>query len=190
METVETMRLIKMILISGGLLVWLSFGAACAKVEVAPHKVSSKISTASTAASASASPRADIVRAEAEPVEALAGGSTEALMHLTIAEGFHINANPPALPNLIPTELKVETENGITAGAPIYPTSVTRKFAFAEQPLKVYEGETIIKLPLRFDAFLAKGAHQLRARVRAQACDNEACYPPRTIETFIPVNVR
>ncbi|MGI8655926.1 MAG: protein-disulfide reductase DsbD N-terminal domain-containing protein [Pyrinomonadaceae bacterium] len=166
--------------------------AGCAKTENAPTNDAASASNIAPSSASNASPRAEIVRAETNAVEA-AGNAPEAFVRVKIAEGFHIHANPPTLPNLIATELKIESDEanaGITAGAPVYPAPVTRKFDFSEQPLRVYEGEVVIKLPLRVEASAAKGEHRLRAKLRTQACDNQACYPPRTIETFIAVNVR
>lgn len=169
--------------------------AGCAKTENAPSNDGAVNASSGAPLNAShASPRAkEVVRAAADAVELTAGGSAEAAVRLSIAEGFHINANPPALPNLIPTELKIEASEanaGIKAGAPVYPSSISRKFEFSEQPLKVYEGEAIIKLPLRVESSAAKGAHQLQAKLRTQACDNQSCYPPRTIEFSIPMSIR
>ena len=79
---------------------------------------------------------------------------------------------------------------GITAGKPVYPSSITKQFAFEKKPLAVYEGEASIKLPLKIASNVSQGAHTLRAKLRVQACDDQACYPPRTIETSIPVTVK
>jgi len=182
------------VLIFACLLLTLFFAVACSKSEnVTQNPPAAATSSPVVTASNGISPRTEIVRAEVNAVDVAADGSAEASVRLKIAEGFHIHANPPSLPNLIPTELKIEASEidaGITAGTPVYPSSITKKFEFSEQPLKVYEGEAIIKLPVRVAASATKGAHQLRAKLRTQACDNQACYPPRTIETFIPVNVR
>ncbi|HEX8922329.1 MAG TPA: protein-disulfide reductase DsbD N-terminal domain-containing protein, partial [Pyrinomonadaceae bacterium] len=145
---------------------------------------SAKIETSTKA------PPADVVRVETPSVEIKAGSSGEATVKLTIASGYHINANPPSFPYLKETELQIEPSAGITPGQPVYPSSVTRKFAFSKDPLAVYEGETAIKLPLSAAGNAQKGAQTLRGKVRVQACDEEACYPPRTIETSIPVTVK
>jgi hypothetical protein len=135
-------------------------------------------------------PPSDVVRAQPANVEIKAGGSVEASIKLTIASGYHINANPPSFSYLKATELNVEAGGGITPGKPVYPSSVTRKFAFSKDPLAVYEGETEIKLPLSAAADAQKGAQTLKGKLRIQACDEEACYPPRTVETSIPVTVK
>ena len=53
-------------------------------------------------------PPADVVRVETPSVEIKAGGSGEATVKLTIASGYHINANPPPFSYLKATELTVE----------------------------------------------------------------------------------
>ena len=135
-------------------------------------------------------PPEDVVRADAPGVELKAGGAAEASVKLTIAGGYHINANPPSFSYLKATELTVEPGAGITPGKPSYPSSVTRKFAFSKDPLAVYEGETAIKLPLSAAADAKKGAQTLKGKLRVQPCDEEACYLPRTVEISIPVTVK
>lgn len=130
------------------------------------------------------------MRASPASVEIKAGASAEASIKLTIASGYHINANPPSFPYLKATELTVEPSESITPGKPVYPSSVTRTFAFSKDPLAVYEGETEIKLPLSAAGNAQKGAQTLKGKLRIQACDEEACYPPRTIETSIPVTIK
>jgi len=135
-------------------------------------------------------PPADVVRAEASKVEIKAGGSAEASVKLTIANGYHINANPPSFSYLKATELTVEPAEGITPDKPVYPASVSRKFAFAPDPLAVYEGEATIKLPLKAASNAQQGAHTLKGNLRIQACNEELCFQPRTIETSIPVTIK
>jgi hypothetical protein len=169
---------------------------ACSGTETTKPGTASQASP-STASNSTASggqtakaPPADVVRAQPASVEIKTGGSAEASIKLTIANGYHINANPPSFSYLKATELEVEPGNGLTPGKPVYPSSVTRKFAFSKDPLAVYEGETEIKLPLSAAANAQKGAQTLKGKLRIQACDEEACYPPRTVETSIPVTVK
>ena len=136
-------------------------------------------------------PPADVVRAEASNVEIKSGGAGEASVKLTVANGYHINANPPSFPYLKATELTVEPGAGVTPGKPVYPAGVSRQFAFSKEgPLSVYEGETAIKLPLNVAGNAKKGAQNLKGHLRIQACNEEACFPPRTIEMPVPVTVK
>jgi len=161
--------------------------AACAGNDAVTTNVSP--SGSPTASPASAKLPADIVRASAPEVEVRAGGSAEAAVQITIANGYHINANPATHSFLIPTKLDVMAEGAITTGEPVYPAPLRKKFAFDEKPLAVYEGATTIKLPLTAGDAAQKGAYTLRAKLRVQPCNDDACFPPRTVETSIPVKI-
>lgn len=165
--------------------------AACGKTE---NTASKDAPAATPAPSQTATPQlvssASVVRVEAPGVEVAAGGTTSASVNLTITNGYHVNANPPSESYLIPTELTVEPNDGLTADKPVYPQSVTKKFAFDPKPLAVYEGEAAIKLPLKIASTASKGVHMLRAKLHVQACDDKACYKPGMIETSIPVTVK
>jgi uncharacterized protein len=129
------------------------------------------------------------VTASVEEVRLAAGGAGEAAVRLNIAEGFHVNANPASDKFYIPTELRAEAQEGITPGKPVYPASVSRKLSFSENPLAVYEGQAVIKLPLRADKSAAQGRHTFRAKVHVQPCNDQGCLPPRDIEAAIPVTI-
>lgn len=174
------------------LLLFLS--AACSQSDNAARQTANTPTNSSApqspASTSMKTPPVDVVRADASNVDIKGGGSSEASVKLTIASGYHINANPPSFSYLKATELTIEPVEGITPGTPVYPASVSRKFAFSKDPLNVYEGEATIKLPLSAAGNAQKGAHTLKGKLRIQACDEEACYPPRTIETSITVTIK
>jgi uncharacterized protein len=146
---------------------------------------------ASPAARATPAPAAQRqpVTASAEEVKLPAGGTAEAQVLLDIAEGYHVNANPPSDKFYIGTEVRAEPQEGVTPGKPVYPAAVTRKLSFSDKPLSVYEGRAVIRLPLTADKGAAKGQHTFRARIRVQPCNDEACLPPREIDAAIPLNI-
>ena len=147
-------------------------------------------SNANAASAAPKSPLEGIVRASAEHVEARPGGTAEATVRLSIAAGYHVNANPATEKFLIPTSLEVRPESGIAADQIAYPKPLTKKFPFAEVPLAVYEGDALITMRVRAARDAAPGQHTLAARLRVQPCDDEKCYPPTTVETSLPVTIR
>lgn len=130
-----------------------------------------------------------MVTASASETAIRAGGEAEAEILLDIAEGFHVNANPPSDKFYVGTEVEAQAEGGVTPGRAVYPPAVTQKFEFSEKPLAVYEGRTVIKLPLKAEGTAEKGRRSLRARVRVQPCNDRECFPPRTLETDLPVTV-
>jgi hypothetical protein len=147
-------------------------------------------SPASTAQAAPVTARqAQPVTATAEEVRLDAGGAGEASVRLDIAQGYHTHANPASDRFYIATELRAESLEGITPGRPVYPPGASRKLGFAEQPLSLYEGSVVIKLPLRAEKNAPRGRHTLRAKLKVQPCNDEACLPPRDIDAPIPVTI-
>jgi hypothetical protein len=151
--------------------------------------VASATPTPAATAPAAATPTPQIVTATVEEAKLTAGGAGEATVRLDIAQGYHVQANPASDKFYVATELRAAPQDGLTPGKPVYPTGRQLKLSFAEKPLAVYEGSVLIKLPLRADAGASKGRHTLRARVRVQPCNDEACLQPREIDTPIPVTI-
>ncbi len=157
---------------------------------------------ASPTVPAGISSSADVVKVRAADVSIPAGGNADATVTLSISPGYHINGNPATFSYLIATEVRqVPAPDGICVAIRkiVYPAGMIKKFAFAEKPLAVYEGEVVIKLPLHVPrpreggcyGYLTKGAHEsLPIEVRVQACDTEKCYAPDTLKTTIAVDVK
>ena len=114
--------------------------------------------------------------------------SAPANVELEIAPGFHVNANPATFPYLIATEVQPGKVDGITVGQIAYPVGVAQKFAFADQPLSVYEGKVTIPIPFTVAAD-AKGERMLPMKLRVQACDTEKCLPPATLDAAVAINI-
>ena len=132
----------------------------------------------------------DVVKAKPQDVTLTAGESGDALVRLEITSGYHVNANPPTYPYLKATELEITPAEGISVEFMRYPDPLTKKFAFAEKPLAVYEGETLVKARLKADKSAKPGTHNLSAKLRVQACDEQVCYAPGTLDVTMPVNIK
>ncbi|HKO63244.1 MAG TPA: protein-disulfide reductase DsbD domain-containing protein [Pyrinomonadaceae bacterium] len=131
-----------------------------------------------------------VVTVEAPAVEMNAGASVETNVRLKVDHGYHINANPASFPYLIATELNVPKADGISAARVNYPQPVSRKFSFSEEPLSVYENAADLRVTLLADASARRGQTSIPAKLRIQACDDKVCYPPGTIDVWIPVTVK
>jgi len=132
---------------------------------------------------------ADVVQVETSPMPNLIG-SGEVNVVLSISPGYHVNANPATFDYLIATELTADKSEGLTFGKPAYPAAEKKKFQFAEEPLAVYEGIKQIKLPVTAAAGAAKGNRTLALHLRVQACDEEKCFPPATLNTNAAVDLK
>ena len=132
----------------------------------------------------------DVVKATPQPVTLAAGESGDALVTLQITSGYHINANPPTYSYLKATELEIAPAEGISVEFMTYPNALTKKFSFADKPLAVYEGETIVKARLKADKSAKHGSRNLSAKLRVQACDDSVCYAPGALDVTVPVNIK
>jgi DsbC/DsbD-like thiol-disulfide interchange protein len=131
-----------------------------------------------------------VVRVASETVEIPHGGTADAIVHITVQNGYHINANPPTYPYLKATEIELTAAGGISVAFIKYPNSIVKKFPFAEKPVAIYEGDTPLHVQLKAAPTAAKGASNLAGKVKVQACDDQVCYPPGEIAIAIPVTVK
>jgi thiol:disulfide interchange protein DsbD len=132
----------------------------------------------------------DVVKAQPQEATLAPGESGETVVLVQIANGYHVNANPPSQAYLKPTEFELKPAAGISVGSIVYPDPLVRNFSFSETPLKVYEGNTQLKVNLKADKKAAPGKHNLSAKLRVQACDDKVCYAPGAIDLVVPVNVK
>ena len=110
-------------------------------------------------------------------------------VELVISKGFHVNANPATFPYLIATEVQPGKTDGITVADKLtYPSPKMEKFAFADQPLAVYEGTVTIPIPVT-PAPGASGQRTIPLKIRVQACDSEQCYPPAMLDASLPIDL-
>jgi Disulphide bond corrector protein DsbC len=130
------------------------------------------------------------VKASASDAQITAGSSGEAIVRVAVQSGYHVNANPPTYSYLRATELVIPTGNIVSVSFITYPTATLKKFAFAEKPLAVYEGEVLIKVVFKTTGSVEKGSHSIAAKLNIQACDDEVCYAPGTLDLSIPVTIK
>jgi DsbC/DsbD-like thiol-disulfide interchange protein len=131
-----------------------------------------------------------VVNVATQPVRIPAGGSVEAIVKVTIQSGYHLNANPPTYSYLKATELEIAPADGVAVVSVTYPKPLERTFAFAEKPLAVYEGDTELRATLKADKSAKQGERSISARLRIQACDDQVCYPPGTMDLAILVTIK
>lgn len=108
---------------------------------------------------------------------------------IEVSDGYHINSNRPAEKYLIPTALKIERIAGLSATPVVYPKAKLQKFEFSKTPLSVFEGKAVLKFSARGLPSLATGSHTLKGKLTVQACNNQQCLRPQTIDVNIPLQV-
>ena len=117
------------------------------------------------------------------------GAPVQIAVVIEVDNGYHINSNRPAEKYLIATALKLERVAGLTTTPIIYPKAKLQKFEFSEKPLSVFEGKAVLKLSARALPSLAAGSHTLSGKLTVQACNNQQCLRPQTIDVSIPLQV-
>jgi uncharacterized protein YyaL (SSP411 family) len=102
---------------------------------------------------------------------------TELHLHVKVLDTFHLNANRAAQ-GMIPTTLALIGPRAAPIAATIdYPPGEERHFAFADEPIRVYDGT--VTLVARLEQPLPPGA-TLRAALTYQACTDDACLSATT----------
>jgi DsbC/DsbD-like thiol-disulfide interchange protein len=117
-----------------------------------------------------------VYAAEQQSVAAGRRGVLE--LHFRVVEGFHVNSHTPKSELLIPTQLTLQPVAGVKMAAIEYPTGISYSLAAdPSEKLDVYSGEFTVKLPVVAEA----GDHMVDGTLRYQACDQAACYPPKSL---------
>ena len=117
------------------------------------------------------------------------GGTAQITVIIEVDEGYHINSNRPLEKYLIATSLKIERTAGLTATPVIYPKAKLQKFEFSQKALSVFEGKALLKLTARALPSLARGDQTLRGKLTVQACNNQQCLRPQTVDVSIVLQV-
>ena len=118
------------------------------------------------------------------------GGSFQIAVILKIRPGFHINARKPSAAYLIPTDLRADLPASFkSAGEVSYPKGELRTFAFTKTPLNVYQDKVILRVPLTAQPDAPVGQQHIPLKLRYQACNNEVCLPPVTLDVDAAVTV-
>ena len=135
-------------------------------------------------------PRRSIVKTEAvaylypEQVTVPAGKPSAVVLHFRIQKDLHINSHTPRADYLIPTVFSIPESSGVRLASASYPAGAD--FTLPVDPsekLSVYTGEFTIEARI----VATPGDHLVEAKLHYQACDQNACMPPKTIT--VPIDV-
>lgn len=119
-----------------------------------------------------------------EQVSVPAGKITPVSLHFRIRQGLHINSHTPHDSYLIPTVFSIPEDSGVRLESTTYPEgSDFRLPVDPDTRLSVYTGDFAIQTRI----VATPGDHLVEARLRYQACDQNACLPPKTIT--VPIDV-
>jgi thiol:disulfide interchange protein len=126
-------------------------------------------------------PKVDVTPlVETDP--AARGADLHLALTVQIPKGYHTNSNKPRDPNLIPVTLTFGAlPPGVTVSELVFPDAVDLKQQGSDQPLRVFDGAFIIGATLKVAGDAPAGKVELPAVFRYQACDEVACYAPKSL---------
>ncbi len=99
---------------------------------------------------------------------------------IKVEEGWHINANPASLADLIPTVVDIQTEQKSTQDV-TYPKAKDMKTPLGQ--VRVYDGTVEIISIVRADEAIVEST--MRALIQVQACKDDTCYAPSQISVDV-----
>jgi hypothetical protein len=117
------------------------------------------------------------------------GGSVQATVVMDIPSGYHVNSNRPLEKFLVATQLQIEAPGGVRVGPVTYPRAVMRSFKFSKNKMAVYEGRATMRVNVSVPAKFSGNSADLKARLRFQSCNEEACFPPQTKEISLRLGI-
>ena len=117
------------------------------------------------------------------------GNQIDVEVQVKIAAGWHINANPAAQDNLIPTTITVAKEAQIEIINVRYPKGKSMKFEFSPESVNVYDGTFTIPLKLKQkpNTTIKKNV-PIILKLNYQACNDTECSLPQ--ELNIPLKLK
>ena len=111
-------------------------------------------------------------------------------LQFRVGSGFHINSNTPKSDFLIPTTLRLNAPTDVVVGKITYPAGEDRSFPFdPDEKLSVYSGAFEVSVDVHPLSSVSPGKYAFHGTLRYQACDNAACYPPKTTPVDFDVKV-
>jgi hypothetical protein len=122
-------------------------------------------------------------------VPAKRGSTVQSKLKVVLQPGYHANSNTPSEDYLIPLKLtwdKGPLESPVVA----YPKAQMEKYEFTDKPISVFTGNFELVTTFKVAANAPVGPTIMAGKLRYQACSNKACYPPKTVEVKLPVQVQ
>jgi len=124
-----------------------------------------------------------------EKVVAKRGADVAVKTGLVLKSGYHVNSNTPSEKYLIPLRLTWEP-GALEAVEVVFPKPHMEKYEFSPNPLSVFPGDFELATKFKVSANATNGPGMALGKLRYQACNNNSCLPPKTIEIRLPIVVQ
>jgi DsbC/DsbD-like thiol-disulfide interchange protein len=119
------------------------------------------------------------------------GKPARATVRFRVNKGYHVNSSKPSSDLLIPTEIKFEAAPAVAVGKIEYPKGEEYALSFSPgQKLSVYQGDVAVTVPVSAAKAAKPGTYTLKGSLSYQACNDNACFPPKSAPLELTVHVR
>ena len=127
-------------------------------------------------------PRVFVTALPTSTVSVAPGSHAAVQFTFRVERPYHINSNQPAAEELIPTQLHFSLPAEVAFVKMRYPAGKLMSFPFdPNTKLSVYSGDFVISGLVVAPAQASSGTYTIHGELRYQACDNNACYPPKKL---------
>ena len=123
------------------------------------------------------------------PAKVKPGRTAQGSIVMEIPSGLHVQSNRPLDKFLVATKLEIEAPQGLRVGPALYPRAVLRNLKFSKGRVAVFEGRTVIRFRVTVPANFGSNSAEIKARLKFQACNDDACFPPLTREVKVWLTV-
>ena len=111
---------------------------------------------------------------------ATTGSAFRVTVVLDLPAPWHVNANPAAAADFIPTTLSWVPNPAVHSVKIIYPRGQTVSVPWADTPVSLYSGKTLI-----FADIAIISNTTLTGVLKYQACDDKVCYAPKSVPVVL-----
>jgi hypothetical protein len=115
------------------------------------------------------------------------GKSSTETLNISLKPGFHVNSNKPTDEFLIPLKLT-------WAAAPLQSKQITypasEDVQVGPEKLRVFTGKFTISTEFYAPPQATPGVAMMQGKLHYQACDNQSCKRPATLDVQVPISIQ
>jgi uncharacterized protein len=131
--------------------------------------------------------------ATGSPATVTIGPEFDAVINLTIQQGWHINANPTGIPEIKPTTIGLApgSEKLATIVKVDYPPGEAKVLgSLGTEQVMLYEMKVSIPVKLKINENMRVGTFLVQFQLSYQACNDRLCQAPAKLVVLLPVTAQ
>lgn len=123
-----------------------------------------------------------VTMAPVKKLEVASGRPAILELDFRVKDGIHVNSNTPKSEFLIPTKIRFMPPTDLAVGKIQYPNGEEQALSFSpKDKLSVYSGDFHITAQVSASRSATTGPYTVHGELKYQACNDKACFPPKTL---------